>query len=75
MLVVVSINSEEALIYKKVMDYTVTCVEGVETSCVESCVGIEQCSSPTCQCRILINDASGPWGDFMDVLFVLLCYH
>ena len=40
---------------------------GVE--CAESCVSLEACES--CSCAVVQSDGSGPWGQFMDLLFCL----
>jgi hypothetical protein len=39
-------------------------------SCAASCVGLEACQH--CQCAVVQEEAGGPWGDVMDVLFCLL---
>lgn len=50
--------------------YTLDCVVGTDEQCASNCVGIFDCGS--CPCAVQLDDAGGPWGDVMDVIFALL---
>lgn len=39
--------------------------------CAEICVGLEACDE--CQCSIVPLEASGPWGDIVDVRITWYC--
>ena len=40
------------------------------TSCASTCVGLFECQTE-CPCRVQLVEASGPWGEFMDVVMAL----
>jgi L-lactate permease len=50
--------------------YSVSCVTGTDEQCASTCVGLLECGS--CKCAVQLEDAGGPWGDVMDVIFALL---
>jgi hypothetical protein len=49
--------------------YLCSSVDG-DLTCAETCVSVAECQ--TCGCAVIEEDASGPWGSFMDVFFGLL---
>jgi hypothetical protein len=51
-------------------DFTYTCQRAADVaSCATTCVSLEACGD--CDCAVVTTDASGPWGDFMDVALCL----
>eukprot|EP00538_Stauroneis_constricta_P014082 CAMPEP_0119570134 /NCGR_PEP_ID=MMETSP1352-20130426/43462_1 /TAXON_ID=265584 /ORGANISM="Stauroneis constricta, Strain CCMP1120" /LENGTH=126 /DNA_ID=CAMNT_0007619799 /DNA_START=1079 /DNA_END=1455 /DNA_ORIENTATION=- len=52
------------------LDFVYVCQTKAEKECASTCVGVDECN--LCHCAVVEKDASGPWGDFMDVLLGLL---
>eukprot|EP00538_Stauroneis_constricta_P001298 CAMPEP_0119545512 /NCGR_PEP_ID=MMETSP1352-20130426/242_1 /TAXON_ID=265584 /ORGANISM="Stauroneis constricta, Strain CCMP1120" /LENGTH=116 /DNA_ID=CAMNT_0007590067 /DNA_START=77 /DNA_END=423 /DNA_ORIENTATION=- len=52
------------------LDFIYVCQTEAEKQCASTCVGVDACN--LCHCAVVENDASGPWGDFMDVFLGLL---
>jgi hypothetical protein len=51
-------------------DFTYSCQRPEDVaSCASTCVSLETCED--CDCAVVSTEASGPWGDFMDVAFCL----
>jgi hypothetical protein len=51
-------------------DFTYACQRPEDVaSCAKTCVSLEACED--CDCAVVTTDATGPWGDFMDVALCL----
>jgi hypothetical protein len=51
-------------------DFTYTCQRPEDVaSCATTCVSLAACED--CDCSVVSTEASGPWGDFIDVAFCL----